>query len=448
MEDSGLSNMKERIMSNSASEKYDTLTKTELVDEICSRQGEDNRQAIWRSQTVSQIRKALYALDSRPLNRKNNPDGTEPEPDDDWMCKAEGCRLPTVGVGWVEGSRFCNEHTNRVSSYGADNATDEPEPVPMSPIAQGLFDEMEPHFPAPSLDDAEIAKRVDKVVKWRVKQAAVSVTVIQLDGEKRDIGKQHKLFKQLHLYATTRKSGNKLAFHPYLYGAPGAGKTQAVQNLADALGCRYAYVSLTLQSSMTEVKGTKNPFNGKVLPTAAVECIRDGGLLFLDEYDNAHPTIQVGINSLLSQGYMAYHGDVLTMHEDCVIIAAGNTGMRGGSRGHMTRPAADSSTRDRFTYLEWCHDEKLERAIVLNENPNAEPWLEWLQSVRKEAAKKHPDLQVGMRTAIDGAVLLATGLVSTEQVAHSTLWKDISHEVVQQVTSTNPYPVADMKVAA
>lgn len=156
-----------------------------------------------------------------------------------------------------------------------------------------------------------------------------------------------------------------------LIGPAGCGKTMLAKQVAEALGLRFA--SLSCSPGMSEAK-----LLGRVIPriagdaasiyesTLLVDAYREGGVLLLDEMDNADPSILTLLNTMLDNGFVNLpDGSIAERHPDTLVIASMNTYGHGSDRIYVGRTALDGATLDRFsgTQVELDYDRALEAKL-------------------------------------------------------------------------------------
>lgn len=315
-----------------------------------------------------------------------------------------------------------------------------PPTVAADPGLAAMAKMLEPYI-GKHMQPEEIKSLIDKTVTSKV-AAIARPTLIEV---KRTDGSTYKpdgaVHKQVHWLISLIADGE---FIPYLYGAPGSGKSHAVKQVADALGLAFSTVSLSPQSTKTEIVGLKNPLSGEVFGTEALKRIEEGGVLFWDEFDNSHPVIQTTLNTLLAQGYMDVHGRMVNAHKDFRMVYAGNTAGRGGSRNHSNRMIVDGASRSRAYYILWEYDHALEDALVGAANVEAKSlWLPWVRDVRKYTglpdAPYYGIVDCGMREALLGAHALRLG-ARMRDVADSVIFRGCPPDIKKNVVSNCPFP--------
>jgi len=277
----------------------------------------------------------------------------------------------------------------------------------------------------PKGNDMEEVRRValDAVApvraEFEAKAAALSapVRVVVEDrrtSETRDVGVVHKRFPVLLQMAQAR---DKDGFVPpiYLYGPAGTGKTTAARKLADALGLRFYYNGAI--GNAYELSGYMDA-GGTYRETPFYKAYSEGGVYLFDELDSSMPGAVLAFNAALANGHAAFPIGNVARHRDSVIIAAGNTCMRGdGNTAGFQRMKQDAAFRDRFTYLEWPIDETLEASIA-SAYGDEWGWLDMVRRMRRAAERAGiRDFEITPRATDRGLALLRAGLPMEEVTA-------------------------------
>jgi hypothetical protein len=121
------------------------------------------------------------------------------------------------------------------------------------------------------------------------------------------------------------------------------------------------------------------------------------------------------------------------------MVGTGNTSGSGANPAYPERRPFDKAFRDRFVYIKWDHDAKLEKAIALSLWPDAEPWVDWVKDVRKWSEKNYTKLVPSPRVTYRLAEFLGDGQDKNE-VLEEILWQGDS-EAKAKVLANCPLPV-------
>jgi hypothetical protein len=205
----------------------------------------------------------------------------------------------------------------------------------------------------------------------------------------------------------------QLGLNVYLKGAAGSGKTHVAQQIADIMGLSLIPMQFDGFTAPILIKGYMDA-QGKFSSTPVYEWLKsaNGGILFVDEFDRGREDTLVCFNSLLANKYQMFaNGEVLRMTDKHIIIAAGNTAMKGSDGVYTSARKQDASVLDRFVVIEWDYDVKLERALAASINAEyGVKWAKWVQAVRKYVADPSSGIKggiiCGMRVIMFGSTML------------------------------------------
>lgn len=268
-----------------------------------------------------------------------------------------------------------------------------------------------------------IAAMVDdmqRTINEAVKGVAPREIVVRTErSEVRIDGLQHFMFEDLlRACSAVKPDGNR--HNIWLYGPPGTGKTTAAANVAKALDLSF-YCTGSLLTKY-DIVGFVDA-NGKLVRTPFREAWENGGVFLFDEIDGSAPAAVLAFNAALANGIMAFPDGMVARHKDCVVIAAANTTGLGATAEFNGRVKLDSATLDRYEFIEWPIDEKIEAAMSNNAK-----WTSIVQKVRANvAAKGIKGVCITPRATIAGCSLLNAGL-SIDAVTKMVLRKAMSPE--------------------
>lgn len=202
----------------------------------------------------------------------------------------------------------------------------------------------------------------------------------------------------------------------YVYGGVGTGKTTAAEQIAKILGLPFYMASTVFE----EHKLFGYMFGGEYISTDFRRCYEFGGVFLFDEYDRSDPGIPVAFNAAFANGYCAFPDKLVYRHPDCIIIAAGNTAMRGATREFNAAQKADASVLERYCVIEMQLDLELEAKVCINAD-----WLKYCRALRAEALKQSVEaLIVSPRASIEGAIAIAEG-DTWQEAADGYIWKGL-----------------------
>jgi cobaltochelatase CobS len=286
--------------------------------------------------------------------------------------------------------------------------------------------------PAPTVDLAEVKRIAEQAAKEVfTKDGAVKLEIHKYDCPKITIDLAHRKLPLLVYYLSQRQ-------HVYSYGPHGSGKSTGAQQAAEALGLRYGYISLTPQTPESRLLGYQTA-TGSYVRTPFRDCYELGGVFCIDETDNGSPSLLTVLNGAMENGHCPFPDGLVSRHQDFVMVGTGNTCGRGANPSYPERRPFDSAFADRFTYIEWNYDEKLERKIALAINENCEAWVEWVQDVRKWASKNNPRFVPSPRATFRIARFLKDGQAKQEEILDGAMWRG-DDELRKKVLMNCPLP--------
>lgn len=278
------------------------------------------------------------------------------------------------------------------------------------------------------IDPAEIDAKVQEALNARLPQ----IVELRTPDKAVRVERAHKDFARLAERIGRRQN-------VWLWGPAGTGKSTAAKQIADALGLRYGYISLTPQTSDVKLTGFLD-VNGIYRGTQLRDCYENGGVMVIEEVGNASGNVLTTLNVPLDNGHMAFPDRLVERHPDFIMIVCDNTCGRGATAQYNDRRKIDDSFRDRFKFMYWAIDEKLEREIALSINPSGKPWVDWVQSVRPYLAKHYPALLCSPRTTYGLVEDAKSNLFSAEEIVESNLFRGFDPEASTKVVRQFPLP--------
>jgi MoxR-like ATPase len=216
-------------------------------------------------------------------------------------------------------------------------------------------------------------------------------------------GLTHELFEKV-LAAVARQ------VNVYLPGPPGTGKSHMVEQIAEALQVAFGVTSFSPMSTESKLLGFRNA-HGDYVTTVFRQRYEFGGVMLLDELDNANPAIVAVLNGGLANNQMEFPDGVIKRHADFVAIATANTLGTGPTAEFAGRQRLDPATLNRFVKIQIGTDEVMEDRIVngLIGDVKGQQWLKKIRHVRRACDELRIKHFVTMRDSINGARLIAPG---------------------------------------
>lgn len=287
------------------------------------------------------------------------------------------------------------------------------------------------------LNEEQARGIVQDVVRIALEETFPAVVRFESQGKVKHIKGTHVRFKDLLYYVSRKK-------HCYLFGPHGTGKSTAAQQVSEALELPYGYISLTPQTPESRLVGYMNATGGYVR-TPFRDCYENGGIFCIDELDNMSQALATTLNGALENGHTAFPDGLIERHENFTMVGTGNTSGAGANPSYPDRRPFDKAFRDRFIYLQWGHDTKLERAIALSLWKDADPWVDWVLSVRRWAEKNYTKLVPSPRITFRLAEFLGDNRPVKETLS-AVLWQGDT-EAESKILANCPLPESEAKAA-
>lgn len=231
--------------------------------------------------------------------------------------------------------------------------------------------------------------------------------------------------KLLH-YITTR-------LPVYIFGPTGSSKTNVVFKLAKQLSLPIQSTTVSPQTPKSELLGYKDA-HGVYQEGVCYKPFTEGGILLINELDNGNAASNAVLNQLMDDAVYFPCG-MKERHKDFVLIATANTLGNGANRQYVGRSAQDKALLNRFVFLHWPWDTKLEARLANEEYARyggKEPEyfnkiLKTFWKTRKAIEELEIDHILSMRNLLQFARLLATGMDGNE-VQKATISRGLNKE--------------------
>lgn len=269
-----------------------------------------------------------------------------------------------------------------------------------------------------------------RVVNDIVKEATKRIEVEDVRPRTIEVYKNGELEKTLNqgLYHQEFETIYKLVrmgLPVMLIGPTGSGKSVCVGQVAKALGLPMYYTNNA--SEEYKLLGFTDA-HGKYKETQFYKAFKDGGVFFLDEIDNSHPSALLSLNSAIGATtngniYMAFEdGKFTEANPNFRLIAAANTWGNGANRMYCGRSELDSASLDRFIQIYFDYDHKIEKSII---NDDELLYFFWnFRRIISDCGIRHT---VTTRNIDYASKLKETGF-TTEQILLYTVIKELNFE--------------------
>lgn len=261
------------------------------------------------------------------------------------------------------------EKTSRGLTFwigGGERGGDEPSREQAGNLAAAVAAAIAPYMDA-VMDEDAVAAIVDERIKTAAPNTDAIVKMVREEvanlaprrievklptGERKDMGVQHSNFEALY-----RAVGAGL--NVWLVGPAGTGKTSAAAAVAKALNIPFHAKSIGPQTTEGGLLGYMH--GGHYVRTPLRDAYEHGGVMLLDECDAAAAGIVVA-NAVAANPVAGFPDGVVERHPNFRLIAGANTIGQGADAQYVSRQPIDAATLDRFVFLPWDNDPRLESA--------------------------------------------------------------------------------------
>ena len=194
-------------------------------------------------------------------------------------------------------------------------------------------------------------------------------------------GKTHKCFEKVAKCSQLRQN-------VLLVGPAGSGKTTLAGQVAEALGLRFGYISLSGGISENNLTGWLLPIEAggqfSYVPAQFVDFVENGGLYLLDDIGCAAPDVLAVLNAGLANRKMFLPqrtgNEALEFHKDFACIGA--TNQTHGDINYTAQERMSAEMLDRFcaSTIKIDYDPSLEKKII---NPDVLLWAKEIRLIIK-----------------------------------------------------------------
>lgn len=224
----------------------------------------------------------------------------------------------------------------------------------------------------------------------------------------------------------------------YMFGPTGSSKTNVVFRLAKQLGLLIQSSTVSPQTPKSELLGY-NDANGKYVEGVCYKPFTEGGILLINELDNGNAASNAVLNQLMDEAVFFPCG-MRDRHKDFCLVATANTLGNGANRQYVGRSPQDKALLNRFVYLHWPWDTKLEKRLATEEyqrysGKNLEVLNKTLRSfwkLRQATEELQIDHILSMRNLLQYVRLLATG-TSINDATTATISRGLNKEQWEKI---------------
>jgi len=236
----------------------------------------------------------------------------------------------------------------------------------------------------------------------------------------------HKEFDRIMEYT-------KLNIPIYLVGPAGSGKSKVVRQVAEKLKREFYGESISKQTPVSKLVGYMDA-TGNYIGTAFRKAFERGGVFLLDEIDAANPNVLTSLNDAIAVApgeTISFPDGMIKRHKEFRLIAAANTFGTGADRQYVGRNPLDAASLDRFAFIEFDYDEKMEYYLAQKEKIDLE-WVDVVQLTRAAVNELKIRHVISPRASLLGGRLLKAGR-KYEEVFKSILYKGLDDDTVRRI---------------
>lgn len=268
-----------------------------------------------------------------------------------------------------------------------------------------------------NIDEQEVERRLQA---RRAKKAGIPISS-PVESEPKDDGPlEHYLSAKVRAIISTREN-------VWLTGPAGSGKSECIRLIAESLSLPFYAPPIGRETTNAQLFGYFNAA-GEYVRTPIRQACEHGGVLSLEEIDFASAAVGTCLNSLLSNKVVGFPDQVIPRHKDFIIAASANTYGSGANAQYIGSQGLNAATLNRFVFLDFPYDTRLERRIATNPE-----WTSYCILIRAKIQALGLKHIVSPRQSIQGSNLIKTGMFSWEELEQMVLFKGLDPITIEKI---------------
>lgn len=218
--------------------------------------------------------------------------------------------------------------------------------------------------------------------------------------------------------------------NPWLTGPAGSGKSKCVELVAKSMELPMYAPPIGRETTNAQLFGYFNAA-GEYVRTPIRQAVEFGGIIHLEEIDFASAAVGTALNALLANDAIGFPDATIPKHKDCILVASANTYGTGSNAQYIGSNGLNAATLNRFVFLDFPYDERLERRITTSKE-----WTSYTILIRAKIAKLGLKHIVSPRQSIQGGKLISTGMFSWEEIEQMVLFKGLDPLTISKIKDT------------
>lgn len=271
-----------------------------------------------------------------------------------------------------------------------------------------------------NIDEQEVERRLQA---RRAKKAGTILSPVETPEPKDDGPLEHYLSPKVRAIFSTREN-------VWLTGPAGGGKSKCIELIAASMNLPFYAPPIGRETTNAQLFGYFNA-TGEYVRTPIRQCVEHGGILSLEEIDFASAAVGTALNALLAGSSVPFPDQVVPRHKDCIIAASANTYGSGANAQYIGSQGLNAATLNRFVFLDFPYDTRLERRIATNPE-----WTSYCILIRAKIQALGLKHIVSPRQSIQGSNLIKTGMFSWEELEQMVLFKGLDPITIEKIKST------------